>query len=236
MYRVQKILSLLGVLSRRECEKNIKLGLVFVNNIPIDLGATVSIGDKISFDNHDYIITEDLLNIDTKLLMYHKPMDEIVSRDDPQKRKSVFKNLPDVYGKWINIGRLDYKTSGLMLFTNNGDIANKLMHPSSNIKRTYEVVIKGNFDISKIKLSMVGIEIGNSEIGKFVNVINDKLSSNKFQVQLMSGKNREVRRIFEKLDCKVLSLKRISYGDISLGDLKYKSYRYIDIQKISKYI
>ena len=83
---------------------------------------------------------------------------------------------------------------------------------------------------------MVGIEIGNQEIGKFVNVINDKLSSNKFQVQLMSGKNREVRRIFEKLDCKVTSLKRISYGDISLGDLKYKSYRYIDIQKISKYI
>ncbi|RPH00425.1 rRNA pseudouridine synthase [bacterium TMED221] len=236
MYRVQKILSLLGVLSRRECEKNIKLGLVFVNNLPIDLGATVSVGDKISFDNQDYIITEDILNIDTKLLMYHKPIDEIVSRDDPQKRKSVFKNLPDVYGKWINVGRLDYKTSGLMLFTNNGDIANKLMHPSSNIKRTYEVVIKGNFDISKIKLSMVGIEIGNSEIGKFVNVINDKLSSNKFQVQLMSGKNREVRRIFEKLDCKVLSLKRISYGDISLGDLKYKSYRYIDIQKISKYI
>ena len=236
MYRVQKILSLLGVLSRRECEKNIKLGLVFVNNLPIDLGATVSVGDKISFDNQDYIITEDILNIDTKLLMYHKPIDEIVSRDDPQKRKSVFKSLPDVYGKWINVGRLDYKTSGLMLFTNNGDIANKLMHPSSNIKRTYEVVIKGNFDISKIKLSMVGIEIGNSEIGKFVNVINDKLSSNKFQVQLMSGKNREVRRIFEKLDCKVLSLKRISYGDISLGDLKYKSYRYIDIQKISKYI
>ena len=236
MYRVQKILSLLGVLSRRECEKNIKLGLVFVNNLPIDLGATVSVGDKISFDNQDYIITEDILNIDTKLLMYHKPIDEIVSRDDPQKRKSVFKNLPDVYGKWINVGRLDYKTSGLMLFTNNGDIANKLMHPSSNIKRTYEVVIKGNFDISKIKLSMVGIEIGNSEIGKFVNVINDKLSSNKFQVQLMSGKNREVRRIFEKLNCRVLSLKRISYGDISLGDLKYKSYRYIDIQKISKYI
>ena len=236
MYRVQKILSLLGVLSRRECEKNIKLGLVFVNNLPIDLGATVSVGDKISFDNQDYIITEDILNIDTKLLMYHKPIDEIVSRDDPQKRKSVFKNLPDVYGKWINVGRLDYKTSGLMLFTNNGDIANKLMHPSSNIKRTYEVVIKGNFDISKIKLSMAGIEIGNSEIGKFVNVINDKLSSNKFQVQLMSGKNREVRRIFEKLNCRVLSLKRISYGDISLGDLKYKSYRYIDIQKISKYI
>ena len=236
MYRVQKILSLLGVLSRRECEKNIKLGLVFVNNLPIDLCATVSVGDKISFDNQDYIITEDILNIDTKLLMYHKPIDEIVSRDDPQKRKSVFKNLPDVYGKWINVGRLDYKTSGLMLFTNNGDIANKLMHPSSNIKRTYEVVIKGNFDISKIKLSMAGIEIGNSEIGKFVNVINDKLSSNKFQVQLMSGKNREVRRIFEKLNCRVLSLKRISYGDISLGDLKYKSYRYIDIQKISKYI
>lgn len=236
MYRVQKILSLLGVLSRRECEKKIKLGLVFVNNIPIDIGASVSIGDTISFNNQDYVITEDLLNIDTKLLMYHKPIDEIVSRDDPQQRKSVFKNLPDIYGKWINVGRLDYKTSGLMLFTNNGDIANKLMHPSSNIKRTYEVVIKGTFDRSKIQLSMDGIKIGNSEVGKFINVLTDNLSPNKFQVQLMTGKNREVRRIFEKLDCRVVSLKRISYGDISLGDLKYKSYRYIDLQKISKYI
>ena len=236
MYRVQKILSLLGVLSRRECEKKIKLGLIFVNNLPIDLGATVSIGDKISFNNHDYIITKELLSINTKLLMYHKPINEIVSRNDPQQRNSVFDNLPDISGKWINIGRLDYQTSGLILFTNNGDIANKIMHPSSNIKRTYEVVIKGNFDISKIQLSLSGIKIGNSEIGKFINVSSDNSSLNKFKVQLMTGKNREVRRIFEKLDCRVVSLKRISYGDIYLGDLKYKSYRYIDLQKISKYI
>lgn len=236
MYRVQKILSLLGVLSRRECEKKIKLGLIFVNNLPIDLGATVSIGDKISFNNHDYIITKELLSINTKLLMYHKPINEIVSRNDPQQRNSVFDNLPDISGKWINIGRLDYQTSGLILFTNNGDIANKIMHPSSNIKRAYEVVIKGNFDISKIQLSLSGIKIGNSEIGKFINVSSDNSSLNKFKVQLMTGKNREVRRIFEKLDCRVVSLKRISYGDIYLGDLKYKSYRYIDLQKISKYI
>ena len=137
MYRVQKILSLLGILSRRECEKKIKLGLIFVNNLPIDLGATVSIGDKISFNNHDYIITKELLSINTKLLMYHKPINEIVSRNDPQQRNSVFDNLPDISGKWINIGRLDYQTSGLILFTNNGDIANKMMHPSSNIKRAY---------------------------------------------------------------------------------------------------
>lgn len=236
MYRVQKILSLLGVLSRRECEKKIKLGLIFVNNLPIDLGATVSIGDKISFNNHDYIITKELLSINTKLLMYHKPINEIVSRNDPQQRNSVFDNLPDISGKWINIGRLDYQTSGLILFTNNGDIANKMMHPSSNIKRAYEVVIKGNFDKSKIQLSLSGIKIGNSEIGKFINVSSDNSSLNKFKVQLMTGKNREVRRIFEKLDCRVVSLKRISYGDIYLGDLKYKSYRYIDLQKISKYI
>ena len=236
MYRVQKILSLLGILSRRECEKKIKLGLIFVNNLPIDLGATVSIGDKISFNNHDYIITKELLSINTKLLMYHKPINEIVSRNDPQQRNSVFDNLPDISGKWINIGRLDYQTSGLILFTNNGDIANKMMHPSSNIKRAYEVVIKGNFDKSKIQLSLSGIKIGNSEIGKFINVSSDNSSLNKFKVQLMTGKNREVRRIFEKLDCRVVSLKRISYGDIYLGDLKYKSYRYIDLQKISKYI
>ena len=228
MYRVQKVLSLLGVLSRRECEKKIELGLVKINNEIARLGSTVSLGDKLLYNNNEYIITKELIDIETKILIYHKPINEIVSRHDPQKRPSVFDMLPDVNGKWINIGRLDYKTSGLLLFTNNGDVANQMMHPSSNILRTYEVTINGNFDNKKIDLALKGIDIGNSEIGKIIKITPDNRIHNKFAIQLNTGKNREVRRIFSNLDCKVISLKRISYGDIDLGKIKTKCYEYID--------
>ena len=236
MYRVQKVLSLLGVFSRRECEKKIKLGLVKINNEIAKLGSIVSLGDKISYLSSEYIITERLLDIETKILIYHKAINQIVSRNDPQKRSSVFDMLPDVNGKWINIGRLDYKTSGLLLFTNNGDIANRMMHPSSNILRSYEVSIHGTFDRKKMELALRGIDIGNSEIGKLVEVTPDSLVHNKFLIKLKTGKNREVRRIFSKLDCKVISLKRISYGVIHLGKIKTKCYEYIDPKLIEKLI
>ena len=164
MYRVQKILSLLGILSRRDCESKIMLGLVKINNELAKIGSKVSIGDKITYEDKDYLITSELLEIDTKILIYHKPINEIVSLNDPQKRPSVFDNLPDVNGKWINIGRLDYNTSGLLLFTNNGELANKMMHPSSNIVRTYEVIIKGHINKKKYELVTNGVDIGHNEL------------------------------------------------------------------------
>ena len=236
MYRVQKVLSLLGILSRRDCEKKIKLGLVKINNKVALLGSKVVIGDKISFDNQDYYVTTELLDIDTKILMYHKPQNEIVSRNDPQKRHTVFENLPQVTGKWINIGRLDYDSSGLILFTNNGMVANKMMHPSSNIIRTYEVIIDGNIDAKKIKLSLEGIDIGNDEIGKFVDIMPEESLKNKYIVKLKTGKNREVRRIFSALNCEVLKLKRISYGNIELGHLESQSYKYLEIKMLSEFL
>jgi len=236
MYRVQKVLSLLGILSRRDCEKKIALGLVKINNEIAQLGSKVIIGDTISYDDNNYHITDKLLDIDTKILMYHKPEKEIVSRHDPQKRRLVFDSLPDVTGKWINIGRLDYNSSGLILFTNNGIIANKMMHPSSNIIRTYEVRIDGVLDNKKIKQSIDGIDIGNNEIGKFIDLLPDNVIEKKYIVKLNTGKNREVRRIFASLNCKVIKLKRISYGNIQLGLLKSHSYKYIAIKKLSEYL
>ena len=236
MYRVQKVLSLLGILSRRECERKIQLGLITINNRTARLGSIIKIGDKISYNNNEYLITNDTFIISTKILMYHKPINEIVSRHDPQRRDSVFNKLPDVVGKWINIGRLDYKTSGLLLFTNNGDIANKMMHPSMNIIRTYEVTVHGSFNIEKQKLSLKGIDIGNSEIGKFIALTQDKILKNKYIVKLNTGKNREIRRIFSHLDCKVINLKRISYGSIQLGKLKLKSFKFLDDKQISEFI
>ena len=146
MYRVQKILSMLGILSRRECEKNIVKGLVKVNDVVATLGTKVKIGDSIKFDKIQYTVSSAMFNSKIEILVYHKPCGEIVTSKDNANRKTVFERLPDTNGKWINIGRLDLETSGLLLFTNNGDIANKMMHPSSNISRKYEVMIKGSFD------------------------------------------------------------------------------------------
>ena len=236
MYRVQKILSLLGILSRRDCESKIMLGLVKINNELARIGSKVSIGDKITYEDKDYLITSKLLEIDTKILMYHKPINEIVSRNDPQKRPSVFDNLPDVNGKWINIGRLDYNTSGLLLFTNNGEMANNMMHPSSNIVRTYEVIIKGHINKKKYEIVTNGVDIGHNEIGKFINIKADRNQKDKFIVKLNTGKNREVRRVFNSINCKVISLKRIGYGNIELDSLASKCFEFIETSRLSEYL
>ena len=236
MYRVQKILSLLGILSRRDCESKIMLGLVKINNELAKIGSKVSIGDKITYEDKDYLITSELLEIDTKILIYHKPINEIVSLNDPQKRPSVFDNLPDVNGKWINIGRLDYNTSGLLLFTNNGELANKMMHPSSNIVRTYEVIIKGHINKKKCELVTNGVDIGHNETGKFINISADRNQKDKFIVKLNTGKNREVRRVFNSINCKVISLKRIGYGNIELDSLACQCFEFIETSRLSEYL
>ena len=236
MYRVQKYLSILGVASRRECERKIKLGAVRINDVIAELGSNVNIGDVILYDDQKYFVTEKNQVIETKIIMYHKPIHEIVSRDDPQKRPSVFESLPDIKGKWINIGRLDFNTSGLILFTNDGDLANKMMHPSSNIIRAYEVKIRGSLDNKKIQSSLEGIDIGNSEIGRFKEIIPINIRDNKYLVKLNTGKNREIRRIFSHLGCYVINLKRTSYGQINLGQLKIKCHEFIDNERVSEFI
>ena len=110
------------------------------------------------------------------------------------------------------------------------------MHPSSNILRTYEVIIDGNMDTKKIKLSLEGIDIGNNEVGKLIDLISDEEIENKYIVKLNTGKNREVRRIFSSLNCKVLKLKRVSYGNIQLGSLKSQCYKYIEVESLSEYL
>ena len=227
MYRVQKILSMMGVLSRRECEKNIILGLIKVNDVIATLGTKVMIGDAISFDNHRYIVSSDLFNLKVKILVYYKPSGEIVTSKDNADRKTVFENLPSIIGKWINIGRLDLETSGLLLFTNNGDIANKMMHPSSNISRTYEVLIKGSFTDIKKNKCLNGLDIGMSETGKFDSVEKCNATNKKYIVTLKTGKNREVRRVFRSVDCIVINLKRIQYDNIHLENLIAGGYRYL---------
>ena len=232
MYRVQKILSMIGVLSRRECERNILLGLVKVNGAIASLGTKVIVGDTITFNKISYVISLDLFDKKLEMIVYHKPCGEVVTRKDNSNRPTVFENLPDIDGKWINIGRLDLETSGLLLFTNNGDMANKMMHPSSNISRTYEVLIKGKFDDDKKNKCLKGLDIGRSETGKLMSIIPNKSIINKYTINLQTGKNREIRRIFEAIGCRVIQLKRIEYDSISLESLKVGKNRYLTDNEI----
>ena len=228
MYRIQKILSTLGILSRRECESKIKDGSIMVNNKVTLIGAKVKNGDRITYNNKNYIVNENIFLELDKILLYHKPCGEIVSRKDTHSRKTVFSNLPFVQGKWINIGRLDYNTSGLLLFTNNGNIANYLMHPSSNISRTYEVFIDSMLTDSEISKCVHGVDIGKSETGQFTH-INKIYRKNeiKYLVTMNTGKNREIRRIFKTLKKRVIKLKRIEFSNIKLSGLKIGTHRYL---------
>jgi 23S rRNA pseudouridine2605 synthase len=237
MYRVQKILSMIGILSRRECEKLLLQKKIKINNSIAAIGAKVKTGDEILVNGKIYIVGPEIFKSEIKVIAYHKSAGELVTTKDDRNRKTVFANLPNINGKWINIGRLDMNTSGLLLFTNNGDIANALMHPSSKIKRVYEVLIKGNMTNEKIVLSKKGIDIGKGEIGRFLNIVHiSNELTNTYKVTLATGKNREIRRVFYSLDCKVVKLKRIKYALAELSNLKVNKYRNLTKDEISNII
>jgi 23S rRNA pseudouridine2605 synthase len=161
-----------------------------------------------------------------EIIKYYKPLGEVVSRADPHNPVTVFDNLPEVEGKWINIGRLDIQTSGLLLFTNDGDIANKLMHPSSSHTREY--LLHTNKEITKIEIDklLTGVPINNGEIGKFDYI---SLEGNNFyKIILSTGKNREIRNSLSSINIKTMKLHRSKYSFIELDDMKEGEYRYLN--------
>jgi 23S rRNA pseudouridine2605 synthase len=220
----------MGVFSRRECEKLLLKNKIKINNKNAVIGSKVDINDVITVNNKKYIVTEDLFKLEIKAIAYHKRCGEIVSKKDRKTKNTVFEQLPYTINKWINIGRLDVNTSGLLLFTNNGDLAHKLMHPSSNIERIYKVKIKGNFNREKMILCEKGIDIGNNEIGCFAKITKDE--NNSYLLTLTTGKNREIRRVLEKVNCNAEKLKRISYGPINLEGIKEGQYKILNNSEI----
>ena len=166
--RVQKLLSQNGFGSRREIESWIKQGRLYVNSSKAELGQLVSEKDKFRLDQKHLKVRRDV-NYDLRILIYNKKIGEISTRKDPSKRPTIFDSLPDLnLGRWISIGRLDINTSGLILFTNNGELANKLMHPSNQIERIY--IASTKIDIKKekyIKLQNgIKIDDGKKAFGK----------------------------------------------------------------------
>lgn len=217
--KLQKVLAAQGFGSRRGMEQWIADGRVMVNGKKATLGDRVAMRDKIAVDGAMIYRTEHQEGI--QILQYNKPEGEICSRDDPKGRPTVFENLPKLQsGRWLSIGRLDLNTTGLLLFTNNGELANKLMHPSTGLERRYLARIRGK--LKQFELETIvgeGVELDGKK-AKFSDVIvvdrEDTAANHWVEVGIEEGRNREVRRIFEALGHSVSRLKRVSYGDVTL--------------------
>lgn len=214
--KLQKILAATGLGSRRELETWIAAGRVKVNGKVAKLGDRASITDRILVDDKPIKLTDKAEK--PRLLLYHKPAGEICSRHDPEGRATVFDRLPRLKtGRWISIGRLDISTSGLLLFTDNGDLANRLMHPSSNIEREYAVRVFGSVPqnvIAQLKKGVM-LEDGMAHL-ESIEAAGGDGANTWYHVILKEGRYREVRRLFESQDLQVSRLIRVRFGPIFL--------------------
>ena len=222
--RLQKFLAKSGIGSRRYCEELIKSKKIKVNGQIALIGATVNKNDEVEYDGNIISFTES----EIKLLMLNKPEGVLSSNKKEKNIPIVFDFLPEGKSKtrWISIGRLDINSSGLMLFTNDGTFANYCMHPSSSIDREYLVRARGDFTKEKKEKMLSGIKI-DDDIYRFTDIVEgEKQSSNQwFSVCLMSGKNREVRKIFNAVGLEISRLKRTRFGPIFLpSSLKKGGY------------
>jgi len=222
--RLQKFLAKSGIGSRRYCEELIKSKKIKVNGQIALIGSSVNKNDRVEYDGNIISFAES----EIRLLMLHKPEGVLSSNKKEKNIPIVFDFLPEGKSKtrWISIGRLDINSSGLMLFTNDGTFANYCMHPSSSIDREYLVRARGDFTKEKKEKMLSGIKI-DQDIYRFTDIVEgEKQSSNQwFSVCLMSGKNREVRKIFNALGLEISRLKRTRFGPIFLpSSLKKGGY------------
>ena len=237
--KLQKFLANRGYGSRRQVEQWISDGRVRLNNSVAKIGDRVSINDSIFLDNKK-VRSREL--VETHIIVYNKPEGLVSTTKDTRGRPLVFDNLPPLKrGKWISVGRLDINTSGLMLFTTNGELANRLMHPKYSIDRKYLVRVYGKVEKKNIEALKKGILIGD-EYSRFKNieykneVLKDQVRLNNwFQVTLGSGKNREVRSLWESQGFEVSRLKRISYGPVILPSfVRPGNYSYLSEKEVAQ--
>ena len=224
--RIQKILANEGIVSRRQAENLIREGRIKVNGQEAILGMSISRRDLIEIDGKAVEISEGTNPL--RVLMYNKKVGEISSTKDPEGRPSVFLALPKISkGKWISVGRLDINTSGLMLFTNNGELANKLKHPSSKIEREYVARIRGQVEPDHIRRLLEGVNLEDGKASFSDIQPGRKGKSNQwFAMVIMEGRTREVRRMWESQGFAVSRLKRVRIGGLFLpANLKQGNYK-----------
>jgi 23S rRNA pseudouridine2605 synthase len=244
--RLQKLIAAAGMGSRRTVEQWIHEGRVTVNGKAAKLGDRASPGDEVCLDGRPLTLAAAEAT-PRRVLLYHKPVGEVTTRSDPQRRPTVFENLPKLHcGRWIAVGRLDVMTSGLLLFTTDGALAHRLMHPSSEVEREYWVRVQGTPSAETLARLREGVLLedgparldriqadaaddspagGRSDMVATAGAGNtsptparrgDSPASMSFKVALHEGRNREVRRIWSAVGHEVLKLARLRYGPIAL--------------------
>lgn len=214
--RLHKLLAQSGVGSRREMEELIAAGRVTVNGEVAQLGQSASPGDRVKVNGR--LVNLRFSNRLPRVIIYHKPEGEIVSRDDPDHRPTVFTSLPRLAGsRWVAVGRLDFNTSGLLLFTTSGELANRLMHPRYNLVREYAVRVLGELSPEAQQRLLQGVELddGPAQFATFQDGGGDG-ANHWYRVSLFEGRNREVRRMFEAVGVTVSRLMRVRYGPFVL--------------------
>jgi 23S rRNA pseudouridine2605 synthase len=230
--RIQKILSRAGYGSRREIERWVAAGEITVNGVIATSGLAVNETDKI-------VLRGQVLKLSTKLtakpqvLLYHKKIGEVSSRKDPEGRPTVFDRLPSLSsGRWIQVGRLDINTDGLLLFTTDGELANRLMHPSYEIEREYAARVLGEVTEEILANLKKGVMLEDGE-AKFTRIefAGGEGANSWYNVVLHEGRNREVRRLWESQNLTVSRLRRIRYGNITLNrSLRAGNFENLDVR------
>ncbi len=219
--RLQKYLASIGVGSRRKIEDQIRDGRILVNGKLARLGDKVTPGAKITIDGKPVKQKQDRAGAakqNQRVILYNKPEGEICTRSDPKGRPTVFKNLPHLRGeRWVAVGRLDINTRGILLFTNDGNLANHLMHPGAGIEREYLCRVFGEVDKESIKRLTDGVEIEGKKL-RFLKVRRQRGESKNtwYSVVVTEGRYREVRRLWEAVGCQLSRLSRIRYGKVLL--------------------
>ena len=214
--RLHKLLAQSGVGSRREMEELIAAGRVSINGETAQTGQSASPGDRVKVNGR--LVHLKFSNRLPRVIIYHKPEGEIVSRDDPEHRPTVFTSLPKMSGgRWVAVGRLDFNTSGLLMFTTSGDLANRLMHPRYNLVREYAVRVLGELPDDARQRLLDGIELddGPAQFATFQDAGGEG-ANHWYRVSLFEGRNREVRRMFETVGVTVSRLMRVRYGPFIL--------------------
>lgn len=216
--KLQKVLARMGLGSRREIEGWISAGRVSVNGATAPLGCRVDSLDQITVDGRP--LKRDLTTeVMRRVLIYNKPEGEVCTRDDPEGRPTVFDQLPRLkQGRWVNIGRLDINTTGLLMFTTDGELANRLMHPSWQMDREYAVRVMGEVDEEMLERLREGVMLEDGP-AKFTDIVSSggEGINRWFHVCLLEGRNREVRRLWESQGVRVNRLKRVRFGPVFLG-------------------
>ena len=235
MERIQKYLASQGAGSRRQIDNLLQQGRISVNGRVARPGDQIDGREKIAIDGK--LLRLQRHEAKPKLLLYHKPVGQVCTRDDPEGREDVYRHLPGLrQGRWVGVGRLDINTSGLLLFTNDGDLANRLMHPSFEVEREYAVRVHGEVSPDMLRQLREGVELEDGP-AHFDDIVDAGGSGRNhwYHVVLKEGRNREVRRLWEAVGVEVSRLVRVRYEQFTLPKwLKPGRYRYLEEETVKR--